>query len=129
MLSGERAGLRREPRVGLDGRQGPVERRQRVALAQHPALEALDEAPGKPSPGRQRADGHADISQIERAAGEVLVVRAAGAGGEAVNLLAETVIARRMIAQYHTLRANTPSVRLGASLGFVPFAETLAVRL
>lgn len=52
-----------------------------------------------------------------------------GYGGEVVSLLAETVIARGMIAQYRTLLANTPSLRLGASLGFVPFAETLAVRL
>jgi GNAT superfamily N-acetyltransferase len=55
--------------------------------------------------------------------------RGQGYGAEVVSLLAETVIARGMIAQYRTLRANTPSVRLGASLGFVPFAETLAVRL
>jgi RimJ/RimL family protein N-acetyltransferase len=55
--------------------------------------------------------------------------RGQGYGAEAVSLLAETVIARGMIAQYRTLRSNTPSLRLGASLGFVPFAETLAVRL
>lgn len=55
--------------------------------------------------------------------------RGQGYGGEAVSLLAERVIARGMIAQYRTLRANTPALRLGASLGFVPFAETLAVRL
>jgi GNAT superfamily N-acetyltransferase len=55
--------------------------------------------------------------------------RAQGYGGEVVSLLAETVIARGMIAQYRTLRANIPSLRLGASLGFEPFAETLAVRL
>jgi RimJ/RimL family protein N-acetyltransferase len=54
--------------------------------------------------------------------------RGQGYGAEAVSLLAETVIARGMIAQYRTLRNNTPSLRLGASLGFVPFAETLAVR-
>ena len=55
--------------------------------------------------------------------------RGQGYGGEVVSLLAETVIARGMLAQYRTLRSNTPSLRLGASLGFVPFAETLAVRL
>ncbi len=55
--------------------------------------------------------------------------RGRGYGAEAVSLLAEQVIARGMIAQYRTLRANTPSLRLGASLGFVPFAQTLAVRL
>lgn len=55
--------------------------------------------------------------------------RGKGYGGEVVSLLAETVIARGMLAQYRTLRANGPSLRLGASLGFVPFAETLAVRL
>jgi GNAT superfamily N-acetyltransferase len=55
--------------------------------------------------------------------------RGQGYGAEVVSLLAETVIARGMLAQYRTLRANTPSLRLGASLGFAPFAETLAVRL
>lgn len=55
--------------------------------------------------------------------------RGRGYGGEVVSLLAETVLARRMIAQYRTLRANTPSLRLGVSLSFVPFAETLAIRL
>lgn len=55
--------------------------------------------------------------------------RGQGYGGEVVSLLAETVIARGMIAQYRTLRANTPSVRLADSLGFVPLAETLAIRL
>lgn len=55
--------------------------------------------------------------------------RGQGYGAEAVSLLAETVIARGMLAQYRTLRANAPSLRLGAALGFVPFAETLAVRL
>ncbi len=55
--------------------------------------------------------------------------RAQGYGAEAVSLLAEMVLARGMIAQYRTLVANTPSLRLGASLGFVPYAETLAIRL
>lgn len=55
--------------------------------------------------------------------------RGQGYGAEAVSLLAETVIARGMLAQYRTLRANTPSLRLGTALGFVPVAETLAVRL
>lgn len=55
--------------------------------------------------------------------------RGQGYGSEAVSLLAETVIARGMIAQYRTLRTNTPSLRLGQSLGFTPFAETLATRL
>jgi GNAT superfamily N-acetyltransferase len=55
--------------------------------------------------------------------------RGQGYGAEAVSLLAETVIARGMLAQYRTLVANTASLRLGASLGFTPFAETLAVRL
>jgi RimJ/RimL family protein N-acetyltransferase len=55
--------------------------------------------------------------------------RGKGYGAEAVSLLAENVIARGMIAQYRTLRANTPSLRLGASLGFAAYAETLAIRL
>jgi GNAT superfamily N-acetyltransferase len=55
--------------------------------------------------------------------------RGRGYGAEAVSLLAEGVVARGMIAQYRTLNANTPSLRLGASLGFAPYAETLAIRL
>jgi GNAT superfamily N-acetyltransferase len=55
--------------------------------------------------------------------------RRRGYGADAVSLLAETVIARGMIAQYRTLRANTAAVQLGASLGFAPYAETLALRL
>lgn len=55
--------------------------------------------------------------------------RSRGYGAEAVSLLAEGIVARGMIAQYRTLRANTPALLLGASLGFVPYAETLAIRL
>jgi RimJ/RimL family protein N-acetyltransferase len=55
--------------------------------------------------------------------------RRRGYGIEAVSLLAETVIAKGMIAQFRTLRANTAALRLGASLGFAPYAETLALRL
>lgn len=55
--------------------------------------------------------------------------RGQGYGAEAVSLLAETLIARGMLVQYRTLRANTPSLRLGASLGFAQHAETLAIRL
>jgi RimJ/RimL family protein N-acetyltransferase len=55
--------------------------------------------------------------------------RGKGFGAEAVSLLAENVLARGMIAQYRTLVANEPSLRLGASLGFAPYAETLAIRL
>jgi predicted GNAT family acetyltransferase len=55
--------------------------------------------------------------------------RGRGYGAEAVSLLAEGIVARGMIAQYRTLNANTPSLRLGASLGFAPYAETLAIRL
>lgn len=55
--------------------------------------------------------------------------RGQGYGAEAVSLLAETVLARGMLAQYRTLRANQPALRLGASLGFEPYAETMAVRL
>lgn len=55
--------------------------------------------------------------------------RGQGYGAEAVSLLAEQVIARGMIAQYRTLVANAPSLRIGVSLGFAPYAETLAIRL
>lgn len=55
--------------------------------------------------------------------------RGRGYGAEAVSLLAEAVVARGLIAQYRTLRANAPSMRIGQSLGFAHYAETLAVRL
>jgi RimJ/RimL family protein N-acetyltransferase len=55
--------------------------------------------------------------------------RGRGYGAEAVSLLAEAVIARGMVAQYRTLRANAPALRIAESLGFVPYAETAAVRL
>jgi GNAT superfamily N-acetyltransferase len=55
--------------------------------------------------------------------------RGRGYGAEAVSLLAELVVARGLIAQYRTLRANTPSLRIGEALGFVPYADTLAIRL
>jgi RimJ/RimL family protein N-acetyltransferase len=55
--------------------------------------------------------------------------RAQGYGAEAVSLLAEMLVARGVVAQYRTLCANTPSMRIAAALGFVPYAETLAIRL
>jgi RimJ/RimL family protein N-acetyltransferase len=55
--------------------------------------------------------------------------RGRGYGAAAVSLLAELVVGRGLIAQYRTLCANTPARRIAASLGFVDYAETLAVRL
>lgn len=56
-------------------------------------------------------------------------MRGRGYGAEAVSLLAEDVVSRGLIAQYRTLRANTPSMRIAAGLGFIPFADTVAIRL
>ncbi len=55
--------------------------------------------------------------------------RGKGHGAAVVSLLAETVVARGMVAQYRTLSANAPSMRIAAGLGFAPYAQTLAVRL
>lgn len=55
--------------------------------------------------------------------------RGRGHGAAVVSLLAETVVARGMVAQYRTLSANAPSMKIAESLGFAPYAQTLAVRL
>lgn len=55
--------------------------------------------------------------------------RGRGYGSEVVSLLAETVLSQGLIPQYRTLRANVPSMAIAAALGFVAYAETLAIRL
>jgi RimJ/RimL family protein N-acetyltransferase len=55
--------------------------------------------------------------------------RGQGYGMRVVRLLAGTVLAQGLIPQYRTLRANTPSMAIAAALGFVAYAESLAIRL
>jgi RimJ/RimL family protein N-acetyltransferase len=55
--------------------------------------------------------------------------RGRGYGTAAVSVLAETVLAQGLIPQYRTLRANVPSMAIAAALGFVAYAESVAVRL
>jgi hypothetical protein len=50
-------------------------------------------------------------------------------GAAVVSVLAETALTQMLIPQYRTLRANTPSMALAAALGFVAYAESVAVRL
>jgi GNAT superfamily N-acetyltransferase len=49
-------------------------------------------------------------------------------GAAVVSVLAETALSQRLIPQYRTLHANTPSIRLAAALGFVAYAESIAFR-
>ena len=55
--------------------------------------------------------------------------RGRGHAAGAVRALASRALARSLVPQYRTLEANTPSVRLGAAAGFVPYATSLAIRL
>jgi hypothetical protein len=55
--------------------------------------------------------------------------RGRGYGTCVVSLLAETVLTEGLIPQYRTLRANAPSLAIAAALGFVEYAESIAVRL
>jgi GNAT superfamily N-acetyltransferase len=55
--------------------------------------------------------------------------RGLGYGGKVVSAIAAVALARGLIPQYRTLMSNTPSIKIGAALGFVLYAETVAVRL
>lgn len=55
--------------------------------------------------------------------------RGQGYGGKVVNAIAALALERGLIPQYRTLMSNTPSIKIGAALGFVQYGETLAVRL
>lgn len=46
-----------------------------------------------------------------------------------VSAIAAVALERGLIPQYRTLMSNTPSMKIGAALGFVPYAESLALRL
>jgi GNAT superfamily N-acetyltransferase len=55
--------------------------------------------------------------------------RGLGYGARVVSAIAAVALERGLIPQYRTLMSNTPSIRIGAALGFVPYAESLALRL
>ncbi|HEY0734826.1 MAG TPA: GNAT family N-acetyltransferase [Herpetosiphonaceae bacterium] len=55
--------------------------------------------------------------------------RGLGYGARVVSAIAAVVLERGLIPQYRTLMSNTPSIKIGAALGFVPYAESLALRL
>lgn len=55
--------------------------------------------------------------------------RGQGYGRNVVSAIAAVVLERGLIPQYRTLLGNTPSIRIGAALGFAAYAESLSVRL
>jgi GNAT superfamily N-acetyltransferase len=55
--------------------------------------------------------------------------RGRGLGTGAASLAAATALGHGLIPQYRTLRGNTPSLAIGARLGFVHYAESIAARL
>ncbi|MCW1922856.1 GNAT family N-acetyltransferase [Luteolibacter arcticus] len=55
--------------------------------------------------------------------------RSRGFGRIAVAHLAKRALAAGLLAQYRTLDANTPSIRIAESLGFQRYATSMAVRL
>lgn len=55
--------------------------------------------------------------------------RGMGYGAKVVSAIAAVVLERGLIPQYRTLMSNTPSIKIGAALGFVLYAETVAMRL
>jgi GNAT superfamily N-acetyltransferase len=55
--------------------------------------------------------------------------RGRGFGKSAVAHLARRALAAGLLAQYRTLDANTPSIRIAESLGFQRYATSMAVRL
>jgi RimJ/RimL family protein N-acetyltransferase len=55
--------------------------------------------------------------------------RGRGLGASAVHHVARAALRSGLVPQYRALASNTPSLRIAARLGFVPYAESLAVRL
>lgn len=55
--------------------------------------------------------------------------RGHGYGRSAVSLIAQTALQRGLIPQYRTLFRNAPSMRIAEQLGFVGYADQLAIRL
>jgi len=55
--------------------------------------------------------------------------RGQGHGRTAVAHVAKRALEARLVPQYRTLVANAPSIRIAGSLGFIPYATSVAVRL
>jgi GNAT superfamily N-acetyltransferase len=55
--------------------------------------------------------------------------RGRGFGTAAISTLAEYALQHGLLLQYQTLQSNTASLRIATTLGFVPWATTLALRL
>ncbi len=54
--------------------------------------------------------------------------RGRGCGKTAVSRLVEIILDQGLVPQYRTLESNAPSMRIAKSLGFQPYARTIAVR-
>lgn len=107
------------------------------------ACSALEWDHGGSNPGEQPVVGYFLGDEIVAASGlelwgdriaHIAVVthpahRGLGYGGKVVGAIAVVALERGLIPQYRTLMSNTPSIKIGAALGFLPYAETLAVRL
>jgi len=55
--------------------------------------------------------------------------RGRGFAGSAVAHLGQRALAARLLPQYRTLESNLPSIHVARSLGFQPYARSLAIRL
>jgi GNAT superfamily N-acetyltransferase len=55
--------------------------------------------------------------------------RGRGMGAGVVQHVARAALGAGLVPQYRTLASNTPSLRIAERLGFVPYAQSLAVRL
>jgi predicted GNAT family acetyltransferase len=69
--------------------------------------------------GADRASGSGDHPDYRGQGYDMRVVR----------LLVETVLVQGLLSQYRTLRANAPSMAIAAALGFVAYAESIAIQL
>jgi GNAT superfamily N-acetyltransferase len=54
--------------------------------------------------------------------------RGQGYGKAAVSAIAQVALEQGLIPQYRTLMSNTPSLAIGAALGFIAYAQSIAVR-
>lgn len=107
------------------------------------ACSALEWEHGGSDPGEQPVAGYFLGDEIVAASGfelwgeriaHIAVVthpahRGLGYGGKVAGVIAAVALERGLIPQYRTLMSNTASIKIGAALGFLPYAETLAVRL
>jgi GNAT superfamily N-acetyltransferase len=55
--------------------------------------------------------------------------RGKGYGKQVVSKIAQIALEQGLVAQYRTLHSNTPSIAVAESLGFLPYANSVALRL